>query len=139
MKQTTKDESLVQWKRKISCKPGKNFVKCSHLNVPPLPCSQNCSALFVGLASSLFLLFAAPPNFYCDFPICKRKLVDRKTTTPKSMQVHKRKGHLKLLCSLTRQAENCECHPAYSFLFINKFVGYMLLFHQSTMRIIYCV
>ena len=35
------------------------------------------------------------------------------------MQVHKRKGHLKLLCSLTTQGENCECHPAHSFLFIN--------------------
>jgi len=56
------------------------------------------------------------------------------------MQVHKREGYLKVkLCSLTRQGKNCECHPACSFLFINKFGGYMLLFHQSTMRIIYCV
>jgi len=41
----------------------------------------------------VLLSFAAPPHFYCDFPICKRKSVGRKTTTSKSMQVHKRKGH----------------------------------------------
>jgi len=52
------------------------------------------------------------------------------------MQVHKRKRHLKLLCSSTRQCKNCECHPAHSFLFINILDGYMLLFHPSTMRII---
>jgi len=40
------------------------------------------------------------------------------------MQIHKRKGHLKLLCSLTRQGKNC--HPAHSFLFINIMGGYML-------------
>jgi len=55
------------------------------------------------------------------------------------MQVHKREAYLKLLCSLTKQGKSCECHPACSFLFINKFGGYMFLFHQLTMRIIYCV
>ena len=44
----------------------------------------------------------------------------------------------KLQCGLTRQGKNCECHPAQSFLLI-ILGGYMLLFHQSTMRIIYCV
>jgi len=44
------------------------------------------------------------------------------------MQVHKRKGHLKLSCSLSRQGKNCEFHPAYSFQFINILGGYMLLF-----------
>jgi len=29
--------------------------------------------------------------------------------------------------------------PAYWFLFVNILGGYMLLFHQWTMRIIYCV
>jgi len=35
------------------------------------------------------------------------------------MQIHKRKGDLKLPCSLSRQGKNCECYPAYSFQFIN--------------------
>jgi len=35
------------------------------------------------------------------------------------MQVHQRKGHLKLLRALTRQGKNCECHSAHSCLFIN--------------------
>jgi len=44
------------------------------------------------------------------------------------MQVHKRKGHLKLSCIWSRQGKNCECHPSYSFQFINILGGYMLLF-----------
>ena len=45
----------------------------------------------------------------------------------------------KILLFLERFGKNCECHPAYSFLFINILGGYMLLFHQSTMPIVYCV
>jgi len=55
------------------------------------------------------------------------------------MQVHKRKGHLNLLCTLTRQGKNYECHPPHSFLFINILGGYMFLFYQSTTHIIYYV
>jgi len=44
----------------------------------------------------------------------------------------------KLQCGLTKQGKNCECHPAHSFLLI-ILGGYILVFHQSTMRIIYCV
>jgi len=55
------------------------------------------------------------------------------------MQVHKRKRHLKLLYSLTSQGKKCECHPAHSFLFVNILDGFMLSFHQSTMRIMYYV
>jgi len=72
---------------------GKNFVKYSHLNLPPFLCPQNCSALFVGRA--IGLSFAAPPTFYCGLPICERKSVE-KTPLPRPMQIHK-----KLLCSLT--------------------------------------
>ena len=74
------------------------FVKCSHLNLPPFLCPQNCSALFVGRAISLS--FSAPPNFYCGLPICELKSVE-KTQIQSPMQVHTRKGHLKLHCSLT--------------------------------------
>jgi len=55
------------------------------------------------------------------------------------MQAHKPKGHLKLICGLTRQGKNYESHPAHSFLFTNILAGYMLLSDQSTMRIMYCV
>jgi len=48
------------------------------------------------------------------------------------MQVDKRKEHLMLLCSLTTQGKNCECHPAHSFLFISILGGYMLLFSSAT-------
>jgi len=44
------------------------------------------------------------------------------------MQVHKRKGHLKLPCSLNRQGKNYECHPAYWFQFISILGGYTRLF-----------
>jgi len=57
------------------------------------------------------------------------------------MQVHQRKGHLKLLRALTRQGKNCECHSAHSCLFINILGSgsYMLLFHQPTRHNIYCI
>jgi len=58
------------------------------------------------------------------------------------MKIHKREGHLKLLCSLTRQGKNCECHPAHSFLFINILGGYMLLFssiNQPYASYIFCL
>jgi len=41
----------------------------------------------------------------------------------------------KILLFLERFRKNCECHLAHSFLFINMFSNYTLLFHQSTMRI----
>ena len=103
MKQTTKDERLVILPRpKISCKPRKKFVKCSHLNLPPFFCPQDCSALFVSPAST-FIIFR-PIKLLLWFAYLRAK-IDRKTTTSKSMQIHKRKGHLKLLCSLTRQGK----------------------------------
>jgi len=46
------------------------------------------------------------------------------------VQVHKRKGHLKLHCNLTRHGKKLECHPAHSFHFIIKVGDYTLLFHQ---------
>jgi len=55
MKQMTKDERLNPWKPKLSCKPAQNFLKCSHLNLPPFPCPQNCSSLFVGQASAFII------------------------------------------------------------------------------------
>jgi len=39
LKQTTKNERLVPWKPKILCKPGNNFVKCSHLKFASFPLS----------------------------------------------------------------------------------------------------
>jgi len=45
---------------------------------------------------------------------------------------------MKAAVRLNRQGKNCECRPAHSFLFI-ILGGYVLLFHQSTMRIVYCV
>ena len=78
------------------CKPGKVFVKCSHLNFPSFLWPQNCLSLFAGGA----IQFALPPNFYCHLPICERKS-EEKPPIQSSMQVHKRKGHLKLLYSLT--------------------------------------
>jgi len=74
----------------------------------------------------VLLSFAAPPNFYCDFPICKRKSVGWKTTTSKSMQVHKRKGHLKCLLlrhqwHSTRKLYSWRCHSeAPNGLFLAK-------------------
>jgi len=62
MKQTTKDEMLmVLWKLKLPCKPGKNFVKFSHLNLPPFLCPQNCSALFVDRASTFIICHHIKP------------------------------------------------------------------------------
>jgi len=49
----------------------------------------------------VLLSFAAPPKFYCDFPIRKLKSVGRKTTTSKSTQVY----NLKLLWSLKGKAK----------------------------------
>ena len=96
---------------KISCKPAQNFVKCSYVKFSSL--STNCSALFVGRAStfiicrftnfSLFSLFAS---------------ANRLKKHDFNVQVHERKGQSKLLCSLTRQGKNCECHSAHSFQFI---------------------
>jgi len=55
---------------KITCKPSQNFVKCSHLKLLSFLCPQNCSALFVGRASSfiicrflLFCLFASVSRY----------------------------------------------------------------------------
>ena len=54
-KQMAKDESLNPCKPKISSKPVQNFVKCSHLNLPPFLCPRNCPALFVGCASTFII------------------------------------------------------------------------------------
>ena len=43
----------------------------------------------------------------------------------------------RFFCFWKECGKNCECHPAHWFLFINILGRYMLLFHQSTMRIIY--
>jgi len=66
LKQTTKEERLVLWKPKISFKPGKNYVKCSHVDVPPLLCPQKFSALFVGHASTF--IFATQKKRLLWFP-----------------------------------------------------------------------
>jgi len=50
----------------ISCKPGKIFVKCSHLKWPALLCPQNFSALFVGRASTFVICF--PTTLLLWFP-----------------------------------------------------------------------
>jgi len=52
---TTMDERLNPWKPKISCKPVQNFVRCSHLNLPPFLCPHNCCALFDVRASSFIV------------------------------------------------------------------------------------
>ena len=54
-KQMAKDESLNPCKPKISSKPVQNFVKCSHLNLPPFLCPRNYPALFVGCARTFII------------------------------------------------------------------------------------
>jgi len=44
-----------------------------------------------------------------------------------TIQIHERKGHLKLPCSLTTQGKNYECHPAHSFQFIILLGGYKIV------------
>jgi len=55
MKQMTKDERLNQWKPNISYKSAQNFVKCSHFKIPSILFPQNCSAVFVGRASTFII------------------------------------------------------------------------------------
>jgi len=86
----TKDEMLNPWKSKISCKPAQNFVKCSHLNLPPVLSPQNCSLLFVGRATTFIICRPAKLSLHFAY---LRAWIGRKIAT----QVHKRKGgHLKL-------------------------------------------
>jgi len=118
---------------------GKNFVKCPHLNLLPFFCPQDCLALFVSPASTFTIFRLIKLLLWFAYLRAKRS---RKTTTSKSTKIHKREGHLKLLCSLTRQGKNCECHPAHSFLFINILGGYMLLFssvNQPYASYIFCL
>ena len=96
-------------------------------------CPQTCSALFVGRAST-FIIFRHNNFFVCIFASeSRQKNHDFK------LQVHERKGHSKLHCSLTRYGKYCECHPAHSFQFIIIMGDCRILLHQSTMPIIYCV
>ena len=68
----------------------------------------------------------------------------QKNTTSKSWYINVKdtpssyNTEWKLQCGLTRQGQNCECHPAHPFVF-TILGGYTALFHQSTMRIIYCI
>jgi len=55
------------------------------------------------------------------------------------MQVHKRKGHLKMFCSWTRQGKNSECHPASRSSLSIYWAAICFCFYQSTMRIKYHV
>ena len=50
-----KDERMNLCKPKISSKPVQNFMKCSHLNLPPFVRPQNCPALFAGCASTFII------------------------------------------------------------------------------------
>jgi len=76
----------------------------------------------------VLLSFAAASNIYCDLLICESKSVEK---PPLQSPVHKRKGHLKLLCSLTRKVKNCESSGT-----LVSVCQFMLLLHQSTMRIV---
>jgi len=74
-------------------------VNCLRLNFPPFFCPQNRSVLFVGRASTFYHL--PPRQIFIAFCL----LVDGKSGVNSEkihsfkVQVHKRKGHLKLLCS----------------------------------------
>jgi len=100
----------------------------------------------LSLSTKLFRVICRSCKYFCHLPPYQTfnlfhlsASVNRNKIHYFEVQVHNCKGHLKLLCSLTKQGKNCECDRARSFLFIDILDSYMLLFHQSTVRIIYCV
>jgi len=95
----TKDETEPV-ESKNHMQTAQNFVKCSHLKFISFLCPQNWSGLFVGRTSSFIICHPTSFSLFCLFA---------------SVQVHERKGQLKLPCSLTRQGKNRECHPAHLF------------------------
>jgi len=97
-----KIKRMNPWKPKTLCRPAQNFVKCSHLNVPPLICPQNCFAVFVGSASTFII--CRPPNLGV-LPICELIQVENHYF---KIMVHKREGHfnLTLPCTLIKQGKS---------------------------------
>jgi len=99
----TNDVRLNQWKPKISWKPTKNL-------------GSVCTKIFfIPLSTKLFRVICRSCNYFYHLPshqyllFCLFASVSRWKNHCFKVQVHERKGHLKLPCSLTRQGKNCEC------------------------------
>jgi len=96
LKQMTNDVRLNQWKPKISWKPTKNL-------------GSVCTKIFfIPLSTKLFRVICRSCNYFYHLPshqyllFCLFASVSRWKNHCFKVQVHERKGHLKLPCSLTR-------------------------------------